>query len=185
MKNQGLNRLLKLVKFSDSKQRDQGVIQEGGAGGGFSTQWASSVCSLEEEEGCRQGREGGMMCRGSRGPRRTCVMVQQENQLWKRVEVARKNSKSRHWHANKDSSDRARNGSANSDCHGERLGSEDARKMLQWKKEDNSHGEGDPSWTAAGRTMPFLLEEEGLYMCMDLELIEALCGFQKPVSILD
>ena len=42
------------------------MIQEGGASGGFSAPWASPVCSLEEEEGCRQ--EEGVVCRGSQEP---------------------------------------------------------------------------------------------------------------------
>ena len=57
------------------------------------------------------------------------------------------------------------------------------------------HGEGDqePGLEPGDTIMAldqkdhavFTPQGEDIFMCMDIQLVEALCGFQKPISTLD
>ncbi|KAB0377988.1 hypothetical protein FD755_009566, partial [Muntiacus reevesi] len=86
--------------------------------------------------------------------------------------------------------------------HGERISPKDRCKSCK-RKEDSMkdgqkitfHGEGDQEPGLEPGDIIIVLDQkdhavftlrgEDLFMCMDIQLVEALCGFQKPVSTLD
>ena len=63
------------------------------------------------------------------------------------------------------------------------------------EQEIKSHGEGDQEPGLEPGDIIIVLDQrdhavftwrgEDLFMCMDIQLVEALCGFQKPISTLD
>ncbi|CAO2580433.1 DnaJ homolog subfamily A member 1 [Lemmus lemmus] len=64
-------------------------------------------------------------------------------------------------------------------CNGRKIVRE--KKILEGMKDGQKitfHGEGDQEPGLCRRG-------EDLFMCMDIQLVEALCGFQKPISTLD
>ena len=92
--------------------------------------------------------------------------------------------------------------------HGERISPKDRRKscngrkivhidkgMKDGQKITTFHGEGDQEPGLEPGDIIIVLDQkdhavftrrgEDLFMCMDIQLIEALCGFQKPLSTLD